>query len=184
MVQLFQKQNSMRALSFFLENPRKELYLREIARKIKMSPSSLARVLSLLEKEKLVEKRKDRNATYYRAVMSNYFKALKLAYTLSKIQDAKIIELMESKSNGLSCILLYGSSAKGTDESGSDYDFLVIASNCRVSGLEIGERLGRESNLQLYTISEWEIVSRKNRAFYLEIISNCIALRGEKPVID
>jgi DNA-binding transcriptional ArsR family regulator len=184
MKRLFQKQPAMRALAFFFDNPRDELHLREIARKAGMSPATLQRALFALVKAGLVLRRKEMNATYYKAAQSSGFFALKAAHTLSKLQSARIVELIASKSRGLSSILLYGSAAKGADTKESDYDFLVIAAECSASGLELGAKLGRECNLQAYTISQWKDVSRKNRAFYLAVITNCIPLKGEKPVID
>ena len=184
MKHLFQKWNIMKVLTFFLENPRSETHLREIARRLKMSPSTVLRNINLLEKEGLIARREERNATFFKPVMSNEFKALKVVYTLSRLEEAGIVQLISKKSRGLSSILLYGSAAKGEDDSKSDYDFLVIAAECDASALELSERLGRESNLQVYSISEWKKVSRDNRAFYLEVISNSISLKGEKAVID
>jgi len=184
MKHLFHKQNSWKVLAFFFDNPRLELHLREIARRLKMSPSTVLRLLAALEKEGLVAKRKETNATYFKASEGSAFSALKVAYTLSKIRAAGVVGIIAEKSKGISCILLYGSAAKGTDDSGSDYDFLAIAAECGASGLELGSLLGRETSLQSYTIGEWKQVSRKNRAFYLEVISNSVPLMGEKPVID
>lgn len=184
MKQLFQESNSMRVLTFFFENPYTEIYLRELARKLKMSASTVLRCLQVLEKDRLISRRTEKNAAFFKSTMSNEFKALKIAYTVSKIEEAGVVEVISKKSAGLSCILLYGSAAKGEDDLKSDYDFLAIAADCRASALEIGEMLGRESVLQAYSISEWKKVSRKNRAFYLEVITNSIALKGEKPIID
>jgi predicted nucleotidyltransferase len=84
----------------------------------------------------------------------------------------------------LASILLYGSAAKGEDDAASGYDFLVIAAKCDVGASELSEKLGREVGLQVYDAAGWKNVSKQNRAFYLDTISNSIALYGEKPVID
>lgn len=184
MKQLFQKWNGLKPLVFFFDNPYSEVYLREIARRLKMSPSTLWRSINVLEKDGLIQIRREKNGTFLKPTFSNEFKMLKVAYTLSKIEEKKIVEIISKKAGGLSSILLYGSAARGEDDEKSDYDFLVIAAKCNVSSLEISEKLGRESAIQIYSISEWRDVSKKNRAFYLEVISNSIALKGEKPVID
>lgn len=184
MKQLFHKLNALKVLAFFFENPFAETHLREVARRLKMSPSTVLRSIKLLEKEGLVSRRSEKNATFFKAIMSSEFKALKTAFTVSKMEDARVIDLISEKSRGLSSIILYGSAAKGEDDSKSDYDFLVIAAECAAKPIELSEKLGRESSLQAYSISEWRKVSKKNRAFYLEVISNSVALKGEKPVID
>ncbi len=184
MKQLFQKLNVMKVLTFFFESPYSWIHLREIARRLKMSPSTVLRGMRLLENEGLVSRRSEKNATFFKATMSAEFKALKVAYTISKIEAAGLVELISKKSRGLGSILLYGSAAKGEDDLKSDYDFLIIAAECDVKALEISEKLKRECALQTYSISEWKKVSKKNRAFYLDVISKSIDLKGEKPVID
>lgn len=181
---LFRRMNALRVLALFLENPRSEVHLREAARKLRMSPSTVLRRLKLLEKEGLVSARAERRASFFKASMGSEFKALKVAYTLAKIESAGISELVASRSRGLSCLLLYGSAARGEDDAESDYDFLAVAAECDAKASDLSTRLGRETSLKHFSASEWKLVSRKNRAFYLEVISSCIPLIGEKPVID
>lgn len=171
-------------LVYFFDNPYSEVYLRELARKTHASPSTLSRILSSLVGEGLIGRRDEKNGSFFRASMNSEFKALKVAYTISKITAAQIIELIGQKSKGLSSVLLYGSAARGEDDSNSDYDLLVIAAECTAAPHQISELLGRESNLQVYSIAKWKQTSKLNRAFYLEVISNSIALKGNKPVID
>jgi predicted nucleotidyltransferase len=184
MKQLFRKLNSLKVLTLFFEDPYAEAYLREAARKLKMSPATVLRAIRVLEKEGLVSRRDEKNASFFKANMSSEFKALKLAFTLSKLDDTGIAGLIAKKSRGLSCILLYGSAARGEDGPKSDYDLLAIAAECDATAMEMGEKLGKESTLQAYSISQWKEVSKKNRAFYIEVISSGIMLYGDKPVVD
>jgi DNA-binding transcriptional ArsR family regulator len=184
MKQLFQKSNVSKVLSHFLEHPRSEVYLRELARNLRMSPSTAMRSLSALEKEGIVERRTERYVTFFRAKTGPKFRSLKVAQTVSLFEKKRIAERVVEKSLGFSSLLLYGSAAGGEDDSESDYDLLLIAASTRITPHELSELLGREVSMQRYSISGWKEVSRKNRAFYLEVISNSIALKGEKPVID
>ncbi|MFQ5406194.1 MAG: nucleotidyltransferase domain-containing protein [Candidatus Micrarchaeia archaeon] len=184
MEQLYQKTNTLRVLAFFFENPYSENYLRQIARKTCISPSSLSRVLETLHKLGLVSKRVEKNASFFKANLSAQFKEQKIAYTVSKIAKTKVIEEIQSHSQGLSAILLYGSAAKGEDDENSDYDFLVVCSSCNVSAESLSQKLGRDVSLKKFSITKWKNESRRNRAFYLDVIANSVALFGEKPVID
>lgn len=184
MKQLFQKSNSLQTLVFFFENPYKEAYLREIARKTKISPSTLSRTLSMLSKDGLILKRKEKNATFFKASMNNLFKSLKITYTIAKIEDKKVVEYIKENSSGLSSILLYGSGAKGEDSKDSDYDFLVIAGSCNAKTEMLSSLLRRECSLKKFNLAQWKEVRKKNRAFYLEVITGSIALYGNVPVID
>ena len=184
MEQLYQKTNILRILSFFFENPYSESHLREIARKTSTSPSTLSRILGIPQKTGLVLSRREKNASFFKANMSPVFKAEKAAYTVSKFAKAGAVTEIKNSSSGTSAILLYGSAAKGEDSQNSDYDLLVIASSCNASAEKLSQKLGREVSLKKFTISEWKKQSKSNRAFYLDVISNSIALFGEKPVID
>ncbi len=184
MKQLFEKTNSLRVLAWFFANPKKEIYLRELSRELGMAPSTVLASCRLLESEGMLERRAEKNSTFFKAKKTPDFHAMKIAYTVGKICDAKITGLFEDKSSGLSSILLFGSAARGEDGPDSDYDFMAVAAECWVEGGEIGRRLGREANVKKFTPSEWKKASKDNRAFYLEVISNCIALKGGKPVID
>lgn len=171
-------------LSYFFENPGDEVYLRELARRIKMNPATVLRATEVLVEGNLLMKRAERNATYFRANLTPEFKEMKKAHTVSKIFDAGAVELIKERSAGLASISLYGSAARGEDGPESDYDFLVIALKCSVKASELSDRLGRETTLQVHDAAGWKRVSEQNRAFYLDVISNSIALYGEKPVID
>lgn len=176
--------NELRVLAYFFENLRDEVYMRELSRRTKLSPATVMRATDLLIKENLLLKRVERNATYFRANPTPKFKEMKKAHTVSKIFDAGVVDLIKERSTGLVSISLYGSAARGEDDRDSDYDFLVIASKCGVRASELSERLGREATLQVHDAAGWKRVSKENRAFYLEVISNSIQLYGEKPVID
>lgn len=183
MKQLY-KRKEFEVLAYFFENPREEVYLRELARRLKRNPATVMRATNLLVRENLLMKRIEKNATYFRANLSPEFKEMKKAYTVSNIFGAGVVDLIKEKSVGLTSISLYGSAAKGEDDPESDYDFLAIASKCGVKASELSEKLGREASLQVHDAAGWKRVSRENRAFYLDVMSNSIALYGEKPVID
>ncbi len=183
MKQLFNRRE-LAVLAYFFENPRKEIYLRELARRLKRSPATILRAVNFLVKEGLLVERIEKNATYFKANLSPEFKELKKAYTVSKISGAGVVDLIRERSRGLASVSLYGSAARGEDDMRSDYDFLVVASKCGVRASELSGRLGREATLQVYDAAGWKSVAKKNRAFYLDVISNSVALYGEKPVID
>lgn len=174
----------LNVLDYFFENPRDEVYLRELARRTKMNPATVLRATDLLVKKGLLLKRVERNATYFKVNMTPEFREMKKAHTVTRIFDAGVVDTIRERSSGLASILLYGSAAKGEDDRESDYDFLVVASKCDVSARELSEKLGRETSLQVYDMAGWKHVSKENRAFYLDVISNSIPIYGEKPVID
>jgi predicted nucleotidyltransferase len=75
---------------------------------------------------------------------------------------------------------VYGSFAKGINEEKSDVDLLIIADIKKKCELEME---GKEVNCQVFTPQEWRGHAERNKAFYEQVILNCIAIIGEKPVV-
>ncbi len=183
MKQLFQKWNVLKVLGIFFEDPRREFYLREIGRKAGVSASTAMRCLRLLERQGLVSYIRRKNGLYYAALRTPEFKALKVSATVSRICSIGVADLVKEKSAGLVSFLLFGSAAKGEDGLESDYDFVLIAAQSSVTSFDLADKLGREVNLKKFTISQWKEASRKNKAFYLDVLNNSICLIGEKPIV-
>ncbi len=183
MKQLYRKSNRLRLLCHFYEHPYAEIHLRELARSLKMSPSTALRLLCSLEKDGWVEKREETYATFFKASLSPAFKAHKQAYTMAKIRDSGVLELVQEKAKGLHSFMLFGSAARGEDDEKSDYDFLLIAAQADLKGSSLADKLGKEVNLKTFTISGWKAAEKDNPAFYRDVLSYSWVLLGQKPVL-
>ncbi len=184
MKHLFQHSNTLKVLEWFLKNPNDQISLRALSRTLKISASSISGILNLLHSDGLVSKNPHSNLIFFKSISCATFKALKIAHNLHVLEDCKILDLIEQNSSVLYGVYLYGSCAKGEDTASSDIDILVIASDCWVDFSQLSSRVGREVNLKIFSMPKWVEASKNNRAFYLEVISNCTSLKGEKPVID
>lgn len=174
-----------RILSLFLNHPHREFYVREAARECRLSPASASIKLRDLEKRGLIQRRKERHVVFYQASPTPAFKAIKVAKTVQKIVSSGFLKTVEENSSGVSALLLYGSAAIGEDDEESDYDFAVIAAACNSTKIRSEARkLGREAPVLSFTPGQWTEQSKKNRGFYLDVLSNSIALIGRKPVVD
>lgn len=172
-------------LSLFLDNPGKRFYVREVARKCGCSPATASNKLRELEEQGIVGKKRERHATYYKSTETPIFKAIKTAVTIERLTRAGFIKTVEENTEGLSSLLIYGSAAKGEDGENSDYDFLLVCSKCDLQKIRFqASKLGRQASIQAFTPAKWLQQSRKNRAFYLEVISSSIPLIGRKPLVD
>ncbi len=67
-------EKALKVLTYFFENPREEVYLRELARRLRMSPATVMRALRLLIREGLITKRPEKHATYFKANLNSYVK--------------------------------------------------------------------------------------------------------------
>jgi predicted nucleotidyltransferase len=172
----------LETLKFFLDNPYSEVYLREFARKNKITPNTAQRFLELFLKQGLIVETRKANLRYFKANIENiFFKHLKITYSIKKITDSGLIDFL--KENTFSIVILFGSVAKGEDDKNSDIDLVCIGPNKKISLTEFEKKLGKEINAHFFTYAQWKKQEKTNPAFYQEVISTGINLIGEKPII-
>jgi len=185
MIQLYQKITQLSVLELFIKNPYERYYLREASRILKISPMTVKRALDLLVKDKMLLREEFKNQILYRANMeSAAFKHLKVAYNLAWLEKKEIVDHLKEKLAGLSSLVLYGSYAKGENDEKSDIDMLAISSSSRKRDFSLLDLLGRETNLSIFTPAEWKEQANKNKAFYLDVITEGIVLFGTRPVVE
>lgn len=156
---------------------------RELARRLHLSAATCLRALRTLAQEGWLIRNPEAHAVFFKADVSPAFKALKVAFSVARIVDSGVVTPVASGSTGLHSFLLFGSAARGEDGPDSDYDFLLVAASSRVTASQLSERLGRDVNLKVMSISEWAAVARENPAFYRDVLAYSWVLLGEKPVM-
>jgi len=116
-----------KVLDFFFANPTTKIHLRELARRIGLSPSGASKILKKLVAERLVEKEASKAATFYQANLDNdLFIRYKKIANLQKILYSGLVEYLENEYKQPLCIVLFGSYAEGTDIERSDIDITVV----------------------------------------------------------
>ncbi|MEK6932655.1 MAG: nucleotidyltransferase domain-containing protein [Nanoarchaeota archaeon] len=170
---------TLEVLNLFLDNPNTEFYLREIARKLKISTSTAKIALDILLEEKLVKEEKKANLRLFRADLdSNVFRKFKVIKNLKFIEKSNLVKkLLNDK---IISIILYGSYAKGINVKESDIDILLIVRE------KISFNLSNINNTELQLIQktnkEFRELKQKDNPFYIEIITSGIPLYGELPI--
>lgn len=174
----------LKTVEYFLENPYKEVYLRELAKKLKMSPFAIKKYTSLLLKEELIIEERKANLRYFRANISNlFYKQLKIARNIQKVLKSKLIEFIQNNVLAVSSITLFGSIAKGEDDDKSDLDILIIGKGKYSSFNEYEKKLQRTINEHIISWNKWKRNYDNNRAFYHDIIAYGIPIYGELPLV-
>ena len=121
------EQIPLKILKFFLENPYDEVYLRELAKKLKISPFAVKTYIDSLVKEDLVKDERKANLRYFKANINNlFFKHLKISFNINLLLKSGVIEFIKNNLANISSIVLFGSMARGDDDKKSDIDILVI----------------------------------------------------------
>ncbi len=184
MIQLYQKIVQLKVLGLFMRNPYERYYLREAARTLKTSPMTVKRALDMLMGERLLVREEFKDLLLYKANMeSPAFRHMKAAYNLAWLEGKGVVDYLKDRLPGMSSLVLYGSLAKGENDEKSDIDLLAIApQKNKETGLS--RYLGRETSLTVFSPSEWAEQAKKNRAFYIDVITEGIMLSGTRPVVE
>jgi predicted nucleotidyltransferase len=123
----------VRVLDFFMADPLQEHHEREVMRLVGVSKGSANRILhELCDRGFLTAKRKGRMVFYKLDLQSpsaRQFKILSNVYSLGKL-----LERLKGISRR---VILFGSSAKGTDVKESDIDLLILTDNREAARNEI-----------------------------------------------
>jgi|SRR3989344_1895731 len=175
----------LKMLKFFLKNPYKEVYLRELAKALKISPFASKKYIDMLTKESIIIEERKANLRYLHANINNlFFKYLKITYSINLMLKSSLVEYLKENIPNISSIVLFGSAAKGEDTEDSDIDLVVIGKEIYPNLKKIENILSKTINLHIFTWNEWNKKAKQDKAFYIEVISYGIALFGELPLIE
>jgi len=175
-------------LLHFFTNTDDEMYLREMALRLKEDPGNLSKELSRLEKEGIFisqfrgkQKYFFLNKTYplFNELKSIIFKTIGIQGSLQNIIN---------KTSGIVLAFIYGSFATGKENASSDIDLCLIVKGSvfnennfisKIDGLE--KTISREINYIYYSEEEWEKQINENDSFIINIkMGPKIVLKGDE----
>jgi len=163
----------------FIKEPEREFHVRELAKLLKKSPTTISKYLKEYENKKILILESKLNHLLFKAnTSSTNFRQLKLNYNLSLINESGIIEFLEDYFNQPEAIVLFGSFSKAEDNKNSDIDLLIISSKRQEPNLERFERK-LEHKIQLFIHPKHELnkLREDNRELFNNWI-NGITIRG------
>lgn len=157
---------------------KKETYLREIAKELKLAPSAVKRELDNLAELDIIKKIKNKivlneENPFLEELKQIFLKTDFIIYPIKKALDKKEIEFA----------LIFGSFAKGNFNSESDVDLLIIG-KINLSEIikllkPIENKINRDINPIIWNINEFK--ERKKGKFASEIFSGKILMiKGEE----
>ena len=166
----------MDILTLFFKNPEKEYNVREVARALKIAPTTASIQLSSLKKKSLLISHKERNYLLYKAnLQSKSFINLKLFHNIENLYTSHLISFLLDYYNEPAAIILFGSYRKAQDIPSSDIDLCIITSLKNEPNLAPYEkRLGHK--IQLFLLSRQQF-KETNHQLANNII-NGIVLEG------
>ncbi|MEW5896188.1 MAG: nucleotidyltransferase domain-containing protein [Nanoarchaeota archaeon] len=177
MVQLSElMDSSLSVLIFLADNPQKYTYT-QLREKTELAKATLSKFLSKLQKNNLITLTKIGRNKLYQINIDNYLvRRLKILNSLAKLS------FLTSLSRKHNCeFYLFGSAARGGDNTESDYDLLVLGKINKEEIIadidKLAKKLKKEIRLQLFTASEWALMGSKDPAFYERVEKDKILIK-------
>lgn len=171
-----------KVMRLFCKRPTKSFFVKEIARELKISPSSSSTICKKLAKEGVLLKKIMGNLVLYKLDNQSFLaRGIKRLVFLFELQQYKsLFEDEEYQS-----VMLYGSYSNGEHIEKSDIDLLVITN---VEEKKVRERLMPVKKLgdvmtTVLPVSGWMEMKEKGDPFYKEVAANHTLLYGEKLAI-
>lgn len=181
MTELFNKYASWKILHYFALNSSKEVYVKEIAKKLDLSTGICSKTLRELLKLEILEKRSSGQAHYYRLANNYLTNELKRFIGLFTIHEAGVVHKITEAFDKPTSVILYGSYATGEFNEKSDIDILVITSKKQKPHLhDIEKAIGRDINIEIMGIGKWLKMKHDNDSFYSMVMKDHILLYGSE----
>lgn len=166
-------------INLFIKEPEREFHIRELARLLKKSPTTISKYLKEYELKNILISKRSLNHFLFKAnTDSPKFRQLKLNYNLNILHDSELIEYLSEEFNNPEAIVLFGSFSKAEDNKNSDIDLLIITSKKQEPLLEKYEKiLGHKIQVFMHSKDELEKIKTKNNELFNNWI-NGIVIHG------
>jgi len=165
-----------KVLIYIADDPYRKFYLRELSKKLKISPSSVKKALDRLSKYNLIKENKFGNL---RIISGNMEEILLKHIKLTK--NIEFIQPLIKKILPATSIILYGSFAKGENTKQSDIDICVITN--RKKDYDFHDFKSHNLQIMLLSPVKWKENKKSNPAYIREVMQG-VLLYGEKPILE
>lgn len=166
------KANKDKLQEIFFKAPEKKFYLRELERLTGISAPGLMKITKKLEKEEIIESKKEARVKNFYATRTDKFISLKRAYNINSLVSSGLVDFLREKYQEPEAIVLFGSYSKGEDISTSDIDIAIISLKDFEPALSKFEKiLGRKINIMAINL-------KKAEPEFINSLANGIVLYG------
>ncbi|MBS3142694.1 nucleotidyltransferase domain-containing protein [Candidatus Woesearchaeota archaeon] len=170
---MFKELNTLR---IFFENPIKEYNVREAAKALGIAPATASAHLKQLAKKTIVEERKDRMMTLYKAnIDSSAYRDIKTYYNIRLIRESGLLEAL-NETYLTPTIVLFGSMSTGYNYHDSDIDLVVLS--IRKGEFPKMDEFTRKLHRELHIFSVSKLEDLKNPHLISNVL-NGVVLQGQ-----
>jgi len=174
-------------LNMFSGDYRKEIYGRELIGKVSISQKGIALTLKELEKEGILKSKKKGSIKFYSLNLkySQIKETIAMAELDKKTQfyqkHRKIAHIFKDDER---IVGLFGSYAKGTQKTGSDFDIFIIGKKKPKDYDRKGEEFDLEISIKYFTEKGFKELLNKKNSLINEIIKNHIIFFSTEKFIN
>lgn len=172
---------STRLLAVVAEDPRRELYQREIARLAEVSIGATCQKMKRLSDDEMVKSRKTGKMIFYRYNLANpVAKQFKILLNLGTV-----FEITRKLRDHSQRVILFGSYAEGTNDMASPIDIFVLTregSKVREMARGYGDNQGKKVSLTIVNNSEFQQLKANYRPLYKRISQGITLWDADQPV--
>lgn len=169
----FNSKQNQQILAFFFLNPKRSLYLKEMADILKIDNANLSRYLNSLLKEGVLKSETKGRQKYFSLNREYPLLSELKKLTMSRVKPEYLLKSALDKLTGLKKAYIFGSYAFGNFKEDSDLDIILVGEHDIVEAREyllpIERRLGREINVIDYSLKEYEKKIKAKDSFLLKI---------------
>ncbi len=163
--------------------------IREIARKAEVGTGTAKQWCDFLIHEGILQKKiiGKRNVLLEKNLEDIRLRYIKILFSLDTVQKSGLVNEIRRVCPLILSIILYGSVARGEDDSKSDIDILIISRkpvHKELLRLKAQEKLEKEVTFTACSMQEWREKAKKDKVFYDQIILEGIALFGDKVMVS
>jgi predicted nucleotidyltransferase len=181
---MIEKYAFFRVLRYVVESDKIES-IRELSKNLKTGMGVSKESLDYLCSKGIIKMNKSGRNHIYRINTENVIaRYTKIIFSLNDIMESGIVDEIIKKHEGVISIILYGSMARGDNDSKSDIDILLITrKKIHIKPLNAERKIGREISFISYTYSEWKNKAKTDKPFYDTVIIDGIPLYGNIPLV-
>ena len=166
-------------LKYFYEDPNRRFHVREMARLLKLNPTTASKYLNQLNKEGLLARIHELGHVLFKAnTESSSYKDAKIYYNIKSLRDSGLIEHLDRELHYPEAIALFGSYSKGENDKNSDIDLFILANRKKDVDLGIFEKkLKAKIHLFIKNKDEFIKLQKENKNLANSIL-NGIIIKG------
>lgn len=167
----------LRILEHLYSHPGAEVYVRELARIIRVDPTNLSRELAKMQTEDVLIVRESGRQKYFSLNKVYIFYAELKSIVAKSVGIEKKLKQVLAEVKGLEICFIYGSYASGKERGGSDIDLFIIGAGIDVDNLldaitKAERQIGREVNYRLYGKNDLTESKVRQNSFLAGVLKN------------